>query len=331
MDPLDDVFNALSVDNALYARLEATAPWGVASSRGQAARFGYVLRGGCLLSVEGEPGPITLNAGDCYIVVRGARYELRDQPASRTLNCFDVIGSRVGGVVELGGGGASATVITGWFVFDGASARPLMELMPNLIHAPVDQERSHILEATLQLLALETGRPGLGSAVMISRLADILFVQAIRTYAATAGRLEFGWLSALSDPRLAPVFRAIHGGLERPWSVEALAALAGMSRSAFAARFRDRVGVAPLAYLGRWRMFRAGAMLREGRQSVAAIAHAVGYESEASFTKSFKRATGLSPGVFRRGGGQPLSPPGQGALRASPVPGEASSPAPSSL
>jgi AraC-like DNA-binding protein len=236
-------------------------------------------------------------------VVRGARYELRDQPRSRTLNCFDVIGSKVGGVVQLGGGGLAATVITGWFVFDGASARPLMELMPNVIHVPVDQNRSRIMEAALQLLSLETEQPGLGSSVVVSRLADILFVQAIRTYAKSAGRHEFGWLSALSDVRLAPVFRAIHTGFERPWTVGSLASLAGMSRSAFALRFKDRVGLAPLEYLARWRMFRAGALLREGTRTIAAIAHAVGYESEASFTKAFKRATGLSPGLFRRADG----------------------------
>jgi AraC-like DNA-binding protein len=178
-----------------------------------------------------------------------------------------------------------------------------MELMPNVIHVPVDQNRSRIMEAALQLLSLETEQPGLGSSVVVSRLADILFVQAIRTYAKSAGRHEFGWLSALSDVRLAPVFRAIHTGFERPWTVGSLASLAGMSRSAFALRFKDRVGLAPLEYLARWRMFRAGALLREGTRTIAAIAHAVGYESEASFTKAFKRATGLSPGLFRRADG----------------------------
>lgn len=301
MDPLDNIFAALSVERAQYARLEASAPWGITFVKGQAARFGYVVDGSCVLSVDGEPAPLTLNAGNCYIVVRGARYELRDQPRSPTYNCFDVIGSQVGGVVHVGGGGAPATVITGWFVFDGSSARPLLELMPNLIQAPIDTDRSHILEATLQLLSMETARPGLGSGVVISRLADILFVQAIRSYAAAAaGRQEFGWLSALSDVRLAPVFRAIHKGFERPWTVGSLAQLVGMSRSAFALRFKECVGVAPLEYLARWRMFRAGTLLREGTHSVAAIAHVVGYDSGASFTKAFKRATGLSPGIFRR-------------------------------
>jgi AraC-like DNA-binding protein len=147
---------------------------------------------------------------------------------------------------------------------------------------------------------------------VVSRLADIVFVQAIRAHIAAAGPEEAGWLAALSDPRIGPALRAIHADAARPWTVEALAAIAGQSRSGFALRFRQRVGEAPLAYLTRWRMFRAGCLLRQGDQSLGQIADLVGYDSEPAFAKAFKRETGLAPGAYRR-----LAVP---PLRLAPVP-----------
>ncbi len=299
MDPLDDIFSAMRVRSALYARLEATAPWGVQFISGQWARFGLVVRGSCWLTLEGVDRPTALTAGDCYVVLQGTPYSLQDHPGTPTNWCYHTIGDNVGGVVPIGGGGAATTVIAGWFLFDAVGARPLMDLMPPLIHARMDEDRTQILHSTLQLLSMETAKPNLGSGVVISRLADILFVQAIRTYAATA-EAEVGWLGALSDPRLAPVFHALHRRVDHGWTVEALAEIAGMSRSAFAARFKARVGEAPLEYLTRWRMFRAASQLRRGRMSTGEIAALVGYDSEPAFAKAFKRVTGVAPGEYRR-------------------------------
>lgn len=299
MDPLDDVFAAMRVRTAVHARLEAAAPWGIRFAPGETARFGLVVTGEAWLACA-SASPVRLVAGDCYVVVRGAGYSLRDAATSATRDCFEVIGDRAGGTIPIGGSGASATVITGWFTFDELGARPLMQLMPDLIRAHMDDDRRHILQAALQLLALETEDPALGSGVMVSRLADILFIQTIRTHAATAEPSETGWLAALGDRRLAPAFRALHAACERPWTVAALAAQAGMSRSAFAAHFKARVGEAPLEYVTRWRMFRAAALLRQTDRALAEVAAGVGYESEAAFGKAFKRMTGLAPGAFRR-------------------------------
>jgi AraC-like DNA-binding protein len=304
MDPLDDVFAAMRVQSAVYARLETTAPWGIRFAAGQSARFGLVVSGGCRLTLDGVE-PVALAAGDCYVIVRGSTYTLQDAPRSPTQNCFDVIGNRVGNIIEFGGGGSSAaSVITGWFVFDELGARPLMELMPVLLHARIDQNRTQLLQSTLQQLAMETANPGLGSGVVISRLADILFIEAIRGHVASPGGAEVGWLSALSDQRLAPALRAIHQETAKSWTVEQLAAKAGMSRSAFAAHFKERVGKSPLEYLTRWRMFRAGALLRRGDQRLSQIAYAVGYKTEAAFSKAFKRINGLTPGNYRNANGK---------------------------
>jgi AraC-like DNA-binding protein len=303
MDPIDDVFGSMRVHTSLYARIEAAAPWGVTFVRGAAARFGYVVRGQCWLTVEGQ-APVRVSAGDCWMIVGGAQYALQDDPKTPTEFCYKALREHSNHVVRLGEGGDPATVITGWFLFDRQGAKPLIDLMPEIILTRMDQERSELMQSTLQLLAVETGRRSLGTDIVVSRLADILFIQAIRAHAASCAAEASGWIGALVDPRLSRAFKAVHARVEHPWTVEELAREAGMSRSAFAARFRDSVGLSPLDYVTRWRMFRAGAMLRRGDRSIAEIAVRVGYENESAFAKAFKRVTGITPGVYRREGGE---------------------------
>jgi len=300
MDPLDDVFAAMRVRSALYARLELTAPWGLSFAAGRMARFGLVVRGSCLLRIDGAQQPVALAAGDCYVMVRGSHYVLSDAPGSATVPCSESVRDHIGGVVTLGGGGMPASVITGWFEFDALGAKPLVELIPPLLLARMDEDRSQLLQATLQLLAMETGTPGLGSGIVISRLADVLFVHAIRSHAQSTAGADASWLTALADPRIGSALRGMHRDLARPWTVEALAEAAGLSRSAFALRFKQRVGEAPLEYLTRWRMFRAGCLLRQGDAPMAQIAAQVGYDSEPAFNKAFKRVNGQPPGAWRR-------------------------------
>jgi AraC-like DNA-binding protein len=303
MDPIDDVFGSMRVHTSLYARIEAAAPWGVTFVRGAAARFGYVVRGSAWLTVEGRD-PVRVSAGDCWMIVGGAQYALQDDPKTATEFCYRALRRHSNHVVQLGGQGDPVTVITGWFLFDRHGAKPLIDLMPEIILTRMDAERSELMQSTLQLLAAETARPSLGTGIVVSRLADILFIQAIRAHAAAAGAEASGWIGALVDPRLSRAFKAVHGRVDHPWTVEGLAREAGMSRSAFAARFRDSVGLAPLDYVTRWRMFRAGAMLRQGQHSIAEIAVRVGYENESAFAKAFKRVTGITPGLYRKEGGE---------------------------
>jgi AraC-like DNA-binding protein len=304
MDPLDDVFSAMRVESALYARLEATAPWGLRFARGGTARFGLVVRGGCWLTLDDKTkgaAPIALVAGDCFVIPRGLPYTLRDTLKSATVNCADVVRENIGGVVPLGGGGASTTVISGWFTFDAQGAQPLLDMLPPLLHIRMDQDRTQLLQATLQLLAMETAQRGLGSGLIVSRLADIIFVQAVRAYVDTLdAESETGWLAALCDRRIGTALRLVHTDVGSGWTVESLASAAGMSRSAFAQRFKQKVGQSPLDYLTRWRMFRAGHLLRHTDQPLAEVSGSVGYESEAAFNKAFERSTGMAPGAYRR-------------------------------
>jgi AraC-like DNA-binding protein len=300
MDPLDDAFAAMRVRESLYARIDAGAPWAIRFREGKAARFGLVISGACWLTTDEPSKSIPLTAGDCYVIPNGSTYTLGDDPRSAPLNCFDVVPKLVDGAVRIGGGGVAATVVTGWFVYDELGARPLTALLPRVLHTRVDGYRTDILKATLDLLAKETERPGVGSGVVISGLADILFVQAIRSHLNNTSEAEVGWLAALSDKRIGAVMRALHGKPAEPWTVAQLADLANMSRSAFAARFKAKLGEAPLEYLTRWRMFRAGVLLRHSERSLAEIANEVGYESDAALSKAFHRVIGMAPGAFRK-------------------------------
>ena len=305
MDPLDEVFTAMRVENALYARLEATAPWGLSTRRVDGtARFGLVLRGGGWLTLDDDAAghlPVALAAGDCFVIPHGLPYSLRDASDSPTVNCVDVVRANIGGVVAIGGGGAGTTIVSGWFNFDPQGARPLLELLPALLHIRMDQDRTQLLQAALQLLAMETAQRGLGSGLVASRLADIIFVQAVRAHIETLdSETETGWLAALSDRRIGAALQLLHRDVAAQLTVETLATAAGMSRSGFALRFKDKVGQSPLDYLTRWRMFRAEHLLRHTVKPLVEVASSVGYESEAAFNKAFKRATGAAPGAYRR-------------------------------
>lgn len=299
LDPLDDLFTAMRVQSALYARLETSAPWGLDFAGGTTARFGFVVHGACYLTAEGRDS-IRLIAGDCYVLVHGSRYILQDNLSSPTQSCSEVVRDHVGGTVLVGGGGEPATIITGWFRFDEIGARPLVEFLPRVLHTRIDQERAELLPALLQLVNIETETPALGSNLVVSRLADILFVQVLRAYVPTES--ESGWLAALSDRQIGLVLKAIHREPAYNWTVEAMAITAGMSRSAFAVRFKECFGEPPLAYLTRWRMFKAGDLLRQGKLSIGEISARVGYESEAAFNKAFKRLMGTTPAKYRHSG-----------------------------
>ena len=236
---------------------------------------------------------------------------IRIQPAQ---NCFDVVPKLVDGAVSIGGGGTSATVVTGWFVYDELGARPLIALLPRVLHTRVDGYRTDILKATLELLAKETERPGVGSGVVDHRPCRYPVRAGDPQPSQPSDEDDVGWLAALSDRRIGAAMRALHGKPAEPWTVEKLAALANMSRSAFAARFKARLGEAPLEYLTRWRMFRAGVLLRSTERSLAEIANEVGYESDAALSKAFSsrgrhdarrvpQAEGGSGGERAKGGG----------------------------
>ena len=303
MDPITDIFTAMRVESIVYGRIELTASWGLRFDRGDYACFGTVARGNAWLTVEGQVEPTALAGGDCFcLFAQSHQYTLGDDPKTPASNMQDVARTKCGGVIRYGGGGALTTILGGKFTFDKANSKPLMDLMPAFIHVQNDRVQALPLQQSMQLFAAEAAQSCLGSYVVLKRLADILLLQLIREHVSSSTCRDTGWLRALSDPRIGGAVRSMHERIEQPWTVGELASVAGMSRSAFASRFKEVVGETPLDYLTRWRVYRATVLLREGDRKLTEIANAVGYDSDGSFNKTFKRILGVTPGEYRRAG-----------------------------
>lgn len=306
MDPITDIFTAMRVESIVYGRIELTTPWALRFDKGYYACLGTVARGNAWLSIKGQVQPIALAGGDCFcLFAQSHEYTLGDHPQTPAANMQDVARTKCDGVIRYGGGGVLTTILGGKFTFDRTNSKPLMDLMPPFIHVPNDRVQALSLQQSLRLFAAEAAQSSLGSYLVLKRLADILLLQLIREYVSSSTCRETGWLRALSDPRIGGVLRSMHERIEQPWTVGELAAVAGMSRSAFALRFKEVVGETPLDYLTRWRVYRAAVLLKEGDRKLTEIANAVGYDSDGSFNKTFKRIVGVTPGEYRRGGDRP--------------------------
>jgi AraC-like DNA-binding protein len=303
MDVLTDVLETLRARGACYARLAARAPFGVSLAGGSLAAFHLVLEGSCSLAVEGQPG-IELHGGDLVAIPHGLSHSITDVPGSATERLRDLLGKeRKPGpaTLEIGGRGKGTTLICGKIEFERTEGHPLLGALPPVIHLRGGSSALvEWLDPTLRFIASEAGSKRPGAQTVVSRLADVLFIQIVRGHLATVDPETSGWLGALGDPQIGAALGLIHESPGNAWTVQSLASSAGMSRSAFASRFARLVGEPPLHYLTRWRMQKAQSLLREGRTSLSDVAARVGYDSEAAFSKAFKRAVGAAPGAYRR-------------------------------
>jgi AraC-like DNA-binding protein len=265
-------------------------------SPSELTHLGMVSRGNCWLSVDAIREPIPLTGADCFLVAPQASFILRDNPRTRPISFCEVAPKTTNYVVHHGGGGAPTTIITGLLSFDSVSLKPMAQLLPSLILVKADQARTLALHNTLQLLASEMAEPTPGAEMVAQRLAEVLFIQILRTHIASGAEShKQGWLRAIFDPQIGAGLRAIHENVNKPWTVESLAGAAGMSRSAFALRFKELLGQTPLDYVTEWRMQKAIQLLQKGDKKLVEIAQSVGYESNAAFSKAFKRVVGAPP------------------------------------
>jgi AraC-like DNA-binding protein len=303
MDPLSEVFGSMRIQDAIYTRLEATAPWGFRypGDTVPRIRFGLMVRGSALLKFKNQRQAIPLSAGDVFIfILSDEAFTVVDHARSRVVDYRELRKLEVDCVIHYGGGGTPTTVVTGSFGINALDAPLISSILPRYLHLGLDQNRSHAFQSVLDLLAAETAQPGIASSRLISCLYESLFVYAIRAYASSSEAPPKGWLAAMSDKHLGRAIQAMHSSLDGIWSVKSLAREARMSRSAFALRFKAVLGQTPLEYLTRWRMHKAGAMIRLNKMSFSEVASAIGYGSESSFSRVFKREMGEAPREYRR-------------------------------
>lgn len=303
MDVLAEVMSLLRTKGQLYGRIELSAPYGLEFPGGKGICL-IVTRGSCFLGVD-EHSILPLVGGDFVFLLTPETYSLRSSLETRLRSVLAVTTPEAfhrSRLIEHGGGGPPTSVVAGCFTFASPESELLVKHLPPIIHLPSSgPDATPWFQSTLQFIAAETAQDLPGSTAIVDRLAEVLFVQAMRSRVQSS--LLTGspsWLRALGDAQVGEALRRMHTEPGRAWTVAELARSVSMSRSAFATRFRELVGETPLDHLTQWRMVRAASMMRESRpMKLAAIASAVGYESESSFGKVFRRVIGISPGRYR--------------------------------
>jgi AraC-like DNA-binding protein len=312
-DPLSEVLQDLRLSGVSYGHCELTRPWGIEFPPEKAARFHFVIAGESWLRTAAL-GWIRLQAGDVVLLPQGSAHALADTTHGRLKPLAELpleeIGDRTYRLTE--GGGGSRTIMTCCSVaFEEPALHPLLELMPQvmLVRGAVTEDAA--LPMLLETMAGEVVAPRVGAATVLARLADVVITRIIRSWVEAQTEAPTGWLAAIRDPKIGRALAAIHRRPGHSWSVEALADVARTSRSIFSERFTAAVGVSPARYLSRWRMHLASVWLRHDRLTVGEVAGRLGYESEASFSRAFKRLLGVPPSALRRvgrGARQALSP-----------------------
>jgi AraC-like DNA-binding protein len=303
-DVLGEALHFLRMTGTFYCRSELTSPWGLDLPRCEGGMsFHAVSQGSCWLDVEGTR--TLIEPGDFVLVPHGEGHRLFDAPGTPAASLSDLPHETVSGRYALlrhGGGGPATSLVCGAVRFEHPAAAYLTRALPMLIHVQGGStRRMDWLRSTLEFMSDEARELRPGGETVITRLADILVIQAIRSWIEQDPAARTGWLGALQDARIGRSIALIHREPERPWTVAALAGEAAMSRSSFAAHFTELVGESPMRYLARWRMQIAAARLQEpAGQGLGEMAETLGYRSEAAFHRAFKRHLGVSPGRLRR-------------------------------
>jgi len=304
VDPLGETLHFLHMSGVFYTRSEFTAPWGLAlPAFPDCLMFHVVTSGRCWLEIDGAE-PHMLQPGNLALVPHGEGHRLLSEPGVPAAKLFDLPREQISERYEIlrhGQGGPAANMICGTVRFDHPAAQQLVRLLPKLICIEAWQSpQMEWIQSTLRLMATEARVMRPGGETIITRLADILVIQTIRSWMAEDPLAQTGWLGALQDKQIGYAILLIQRDPARVWTVAALAEEVAMSRSTFAARFKKLVGESPLQYITRWRMNLALTWLRNEAVTVGELADRLGYQSEAAFSRAFKRAIGVSPGAARR-------------------------------
>lgn len=312
-DPLAVVLRSVRLAGGVFLEAEFTAPWCVA---GQITRehclpfvpdlvqviaYHVVLEGRMVVAIVGEP-PIEIRAGEIVLLPRNDMHTMASSAVIPPVSIADLIQkSPEGGLlrIQYGGGGEPTSIICG-FLGTRSSFNPLLATLPRMLRLDINKAASREwVESSVRFAVAELIRGRLASSDLMSRLSEVLLVEAVREYIATLGDCEQGWLKGLSDPNIGRALVLIHADIAAPLSADTLAKEVGLSRSTFMERFAQLIGMPPIRYLTVWRLEIAKQHLRETRMSVPQIAQAIGYESEEGFRRAFKREFELWPAEWR--------------------------------
>ena len=300
-DPLSEMLRGLRLDGVEYGRFQMKAPWGLSFPAQDAARFHFVSGVGCWLLTPAREW-IRFEPGDAVLLPRGAEHALASAPDAEVIpfcrcafqkvceNVFETSG---------GGGGDQTLLFSGSMTFNVDRLHPLLRLMPELMQVHEATINEPGIPDLLKTMACEVAMDRVGAGGIVARLADVVAASLIRTWVERGCGDASGWIAAARDPEIGRVLAAIHLNPSAEWSIEALAKTMRGSRSAFAERFTRVVGETPARYVAQVRMHHARQWLSRDKARIGVVAQRLGYDSEASFSRAFKRIMGVPPSHFR--------------------------------
>lgn len=331
MDAFSEVLSGVRLSGALFFNAEFSAPWrlstphsgALASRLAPGARhlviYHFVVEGSARAQVEGGQD-VELSPGDIVVFAHGDPHLLSSGSGGKPVESAVVltkIATRDISPVRSGGGGATTRFVCGYLSLDPLLCGPILESLPPMLKVNVRSDRSgHWLEQSILHLVEEAASDRAGSDAMLAKLSEALFVDTLRRFVTDLPDQTTGWLAGARDPVVGRSLALLHRRAHHPWTINALAAEVGVSRSALVARFTRYLSDPPIAYLTGWRLRLAAQALTSSPKGVADIAAAVGYESEAAFNRAFKRAFGVPPARYRRQSRTPAGPAGSPRLPA---------------
>lgn len=310
MDPLSDVLRVVRLSGAFFYHVQATSPWSVESVAAtelsprvmpeaeHLMAYHILTSGRCFAGLLGEPS-VEMLPGDVIFFPHGDPHLMSSKVGVRLANDgYGVRPARYADTVVLGGGTPpDATIVCGFFGCDRLPFNPLLASLPRQL---VARGLSEGWIAAFAHQALEESKPArAGAEQVLTRLAELMFIEVLRDYVANLPPDQTGWLAGLADPVVAGALARLHADPARAWTLEQLAVEVAASRSRLAERFTRLVGQPPMQYLAAWRMQVAAGMLTQGNSKVSSVGIAVGYDSEAAFSRAFKKATGMAPATWR--------------------------------
>ncbi len=318
MDALSEILKVVRLNSGIFLNAEFTAPWCIDSTphkedfaqilpnAEQLSIYHLVTEGRCSAKLPG-PGPsIDLEAGDLIMFPHRDGHLLGSDLQLAPRRASELVETAPGGGpsrVRYDGGGARTRFVCGYMACDKRTCKPLLDALPRMLRVSLrDAPAAQWIETTIRHAASQTHAPSPGGDVLLARLAESLFVEAVREYVRSLPESQRGWLAGLRDPHVGRALALLHGEPARAWDVETLAQETGLSRSALGEHFVALLGEPPMQYLTGWRMALAAQALSSGSDAVARIAERVGYESEAAFNRAFKREFGAPPAAWRRAG-----------------------------
>ena len=318
MDALSDVLKSVRLEGAVYINAEFTAPWcvqsrfGLATIRARLAGaehvmfFHFVTEGHCKVRLPDSMEALDVGAGDLVLFPSDGRHVMGSDLRLAPVETAGLIAPEAAARTELlqmrhGGGGAVTRFVCGYLACSRSVCRPLLEALPRVLRIRIGEgPASALLSELLRMGVLEssTSRPGAQS--MLAKLSELMFVDALRRYVEEMPPGGKGWLAGVRDPQVGRALALLHAKPDHPWTVDELAREAALSRSALGDRFVALVGEPPMQYLMRWRLALAAQRLRSDHEAIARVAERSGYESEAAFSRAFKREFGMPPAAWRK-------------------------------